>query len=343
MATLADLAFLALRHAEPEWSHRVTIAALRRGFAAASGPDDPRLHTSLATFRLTNPIGLAAGFDKNASALRGLAASGFGFIEAGTVTIRAQAGNPRPRLFRLPEEGAIINRMGFNNAGIDVFRHNLDARGVIVPVGANIGLNGDSVEPENDYAALVGALAGQVAYVAINVSSPNTPGLRELQAPKRLGAILHTIQRKVQFSPPLFVKLAPDVPDHMLPDIVAACVDAGAAGLIVCNTTVARSGTLRGLYASERGGLSGAPLKTRSLSMLREVARVGKGRLTLIGVGGIASGADVLERLRSGAAAVQIYTALALQGPKSLRRIKRELLAELDAAGFRDVSGAMGS
>ncbi len=291
---------------------------------------------------MTNPIGLAAGFDKNAVALRGLGRMGFGFVEAGTVTVQPQPGNPRPRLFRMAEDAAVINRMGFNNDGIEAFRRNLQRTRMATPVGANIGLNKDGGDPIRDYPALIRAIAGHAAYVAINVSSPNTPGLRDLQAPRHLTQILDAIHRSMT-PPPLFVKLAPDLDDTSLPGIVAACIDGGAAGLIVSNTTTARPPTLLSRHAFQAGGLSGAPLKRRATEMLRLVAGLARGRLALIGVGGIASGGDVLEKLRAGASAVQLYTALALQGPALLPRLKLELLRELDRARLADVETAIGS
>jgi dihydroorotate dehydrogenase len=339
---LERLVLPALRRLDAERAHRLALTAIGWGLTGRAAADDPRLATRLAGLSLANPIGLAAGFDKDATALSGLARVGFGFLEAGTVTPLAQAGNPRPRLFRLPEDAAVINRMGFNNAGIEPFSRHFRAVRAALPVGVNIGLNKQGSDPERDYPALVRAVADRAAYVAINVSSPNTPGLRDLQTPGRLTRILGAIHRAVPAAPKLFVKLAPDLADDALADIVAACIDGGATGLIVSNTTTARPATLRDRNAAESGGLSGVPLMARSTAMLRIVARLAGGRLALIGVGGISRGADVLEKLLAGASAVQLYTALALRGPGLLPRLKRELLLELDRAGLPDVSAAIG-
>ena len=233
--------------------------------------------------------------------------------------------------------------MGFNNAGIDTFRRNLLAAQTTTVIGANIGLNKDGAEPERDYPLLVRAVAGRAAYVAINVSSPNTPGLRDLQTPRNLSRILDAIRRDMS-PPPLFVKLAPDLDDAALPDIVAACIDEGATGLIVSNTTLARPGHPSQPACQPGGGPFRRAAQTAlDRDAVRRIARLTDGRLALIGVGGIESGADILERLRAGASVVQIYTALALQGPALLPRLKRELVRELDRAGLANIEAAIGS
>ena len=342
--TLAATAMPLLRRLDPERAHRLALRGLRFGLAGtAAAPDDPRLAVTALGLRFTNPIGLAAGFDKDAVALAGLAHLGFGFLEAGTVTRLPQPGNPRPRLFRLPEDAAVINRMGFNNRGIARFVRRLAAVRVGVPVGANVGLNKQGAVAERDYPALVAAVAPHAAYVVVNVSSPNTPGLRDLQAAPRLGALLGAIHRAVPAAPPLLVKLAPDLAPADLPEIVAACLDAGLAGLVVSNTTLARPASLRGRHKGEAGGLSGAPLFAPSTAMLAEVARLARGRLALIGVGGVASGGQALAKIRAGASLVQLYTAFALHGPALIPRLKHELLAALDADGFRTIADAIGA
>jgi len=342
--TLAATAMPLLRRLDPERAHRLALRGLRFGLAGtAAAPDDPRLAVTALGLRFTNPIGLAAGFDKDAVALAGLARLGFGFLEAGTVTRLPQPGNPRPRLFRLPEDAAVINRMGFNNRGIARFVRRLAAVRVGVPVGANVGLNKQGAVAERDYPALVAAVAPHAAYVVVNVSSPNTPGLRDLQAAPRLGALLGAIRRAVPAAPPLLVKLAPDLAPADLPEIVAACLDAGLAGLVVSNTTLARPASLRGRHKGEAGGLSGAPLFAPSTAMLAEVARLARGRLALIGVGGVASGRQALAKIRAGASLVQLYTAFALHGPALIPRLKHELLAALDADGFRTIADAIGA
>ena len=341
---LAAAAFPLLRRIDPERAHRLALRGLRLGLAGGvAAPDDPRLAVATLGLHVANPIGLAAGFDKDAVALRGLARLGFGFLEAGTVTRHPQPGNPRPRLFRLPEDRAVINRFGFNNAGIDAFVRRLAATRVAVPVGANVGLNKQGGVAERDYPALVAAVAPHAAYVVINVSSPNTPGLRDLQAAPRLGAILAAIRQKVPAAPPLLVKLAPDLAPADLAGIVAACLDAGIAGLIVSNTTIARPAGLRGRHAGQAGGLSGAPLFAPSTAMLAEVARLARGRLVLIGAGGIATGRQALQKIRAGASLVQLYTAFALQGAALIPRLKRELLAAMDEDGIRNIADAVGA
>lgn len=342
--TLARAALPLLRRIDPERAHGLALRALRLGLAGAGAPaDSPRLAVRAFGRDFANPIGLAAGFDKNAVALPGLTRLGFGLVEVGTVTPRPQPGNPRPRIFRLPADGAVINRLGFNNAGLAAFVRRLEAAPPGMPLGANVGLNKDGAVAERDYPALVAAVAPHVAYVVVNVSSPNTPGLRDLQAAPRLAGILAAIRRSVTALPPLLVKLAPDLAAGDLPGIVSACIDAGGAGLVVSNTTLARPPGLRGRHAGERGGLSGAPLFAPATAMLAEVARLAAGRLTLIGVGGVADGRQALAKLCAGASLVQLYTGFALHGPALLPRLKRELLAAMDARGFATVADAVGA
>ena len=291
-----------------------------------------------------NPIGLAAGFDKNAVAVLPLMRLGFGYIESGTVTPRPQPGNPRPRLFRLPAAQAVINRLGFNNDGVEAFRARLPALATRpCPFGANIGINKDGADPERDYPALVAALTPFADYITINVSSPNTPGLRDLQSEARLAAILGAITLMVPVRPPILVKISPDLSDAGLEAVVEVAVTQGSAGLIISNTTIARPADLSGANAKQAGGLSGAPLFARSTEMLARAHRLAAGRLTLIGCGGIRTGDDVLAKIRSGASLVQLYTAFAYSGPALIPRLKRELLQALQAAGFANVSEARGS
>jgi dihydroorotate dehydrogenase len=333
-----------LRLAEPERAHAIALAALRLGLGGTDRtPNDPRLAVHALGSVFPNPIGLAAGFDKNAIALGPLMRLGFGFVEAGTVTPRPQAGNPRPRLFRLPQDEAVINRLGFNNAGLDAFVRRLAAVRHLVPVGANVGPNKDGAVPERDYPLLVAAVARHADYVVINVSSPNTPGLRALQAADRLSSILAAVAREVERRPPLLVKLSPDLNESELPEIVSVCVDGGAAGLVVGNTTTARPPGLRSRNATQAGGLSGAPLFAPSTAMLLRVARLAAGRLVLVGVGGIFSGEQVLQKLRAGAHLVQLYTGFAIEGPALIPRLKRELLGALDRQGFASAEAAVGA
>jgi len=334
-----------LRRIDPELAHHVALRALRFGLLGRDrSADDPILETEAFGLRFRNPIGVAAGFDKNADAIGGLARLGFGFVEAGTVTPLAQAGNPRPRLFRLPEDGAVVNRMGFNNTGLDAFLARLgEYRAHEVPVGANIGINRDGADPERDYAMLLAAVAPLVDYVVINVSSPNTKGLRDLQRGDRLGAILRAAVKHSPTHPPLLVKVAPDMSQDELRATVQACIDSEVQGLIVSNTTTTRPATLRSRHASESGGLSGRPLFGPSTSLLARAYLLARGRLTLVGVGGISSGEDALIKLKAGATIVQLYTALTFAGPGLVSRVKRELAAALRREGFASVRDAVGA
>lgn len=338
MSSLASLSLPFLRKLEPETAHDMALDALMLGLSVpVKRPvDDPALATRALGMRFSNPIGMAAGFDKNARVLRPLAQLGFGFVEAGTVTPRPQPGNPRPRLFRLTEDRAIINRMGFNNQGIDRFAVRL-ARlhrtlpsgrggGAGAPVGANLGINKTGADPERDYPALVGRVKPYVNYIVLNVSSPNTPGLRGLQDASRLKGILDAIAQRHSERPPLLVKLAPDLENDAVGPIVEAAIAGGAQGLIVTNTTLARPSSLQSPFKGESGGLSGRPLRPRATEMLRLVAQAAAGRMALVACGGIESGADILERIRLGADLVQVYSAFAYEGPALIARLKREML-----------------
>ena len=298
--------------------------------------------TSAFGLRFSNPVGLAAGFDKNAEAGPALLRLGFGFVETGTVTPRPQAGNPRPRIFRLTEDRAVINRLGFNNKGIDVYLQNLarlaERR---IPLGANIGINKEGADPIRDYPALVRAVRPFVDYVVINDSSPNTPGLRDLQSETQLRAILTAVSALAE-RPPILVKVAPDLSSDGLAELVEVCADNSVKGLIVSNTTVSRPAGLVSTHAREAGGLSGVPLRAISTRMLAQAYRLARGRLTLIGAGGVFSGADALEKIQAGASLVQLYTSFAYHGPALIPRLKRELLACLDREGVGTVADAVG-
>ncbi|MEJ0017063.1 MAG: quinone-dependent dihydroorotate dehydrogenase [Acetobacteraceae bacterium] len=341
---LASALLPLLRRFDPERAHDLALAALRRGLAGtADGADDPALEVDALGLRFANPIGLAAGFDKNAVAIAALMRLGFGFIETGTVTPRPQAGNPRPRLFRLEQDRAVINRMGFNNDGLDAYLARLAARPHgTVPLGANVGINKEGADPERDYPALIAAVAPHADYAVINVSSPNTPGLRDLQGEAQLRAILRAVADKVPERPPVLVKIAPDISEAALAALVETCVTEGVQGLIVSNTTLARPSTLRSPLAQEAGGLSGEPLFRRSTAVLARACLLGRGRLVLVGAGGVASGAQALEKLLAGASLVQLYTGFAYDGPALIPRLKRELAAALRAAGFTSVRDAVG-
>ncbi len=329
---------------DAERAHGLTLAALRAGLGPRGDSDDPILRTSLAGLDLPNPLGLAAGFDKNVAVPDAMLRLGFGFVEAGTVTPRAQDGNPRPRVFRLVERRAVINRLGFNNAGIEAAALRLRARrdrpGV---VGINLGANKDSADRIADYATGVRATAALASYLTINISSPNTPGLRGLQGEALADLIAATLAARGRIATPLFVKVAPDLDAAQIDAIARTALDSGPDGridgLIVSNTTLSRDG----VSSAEAGGLSGAPLFARSTAVLRAFRRATGGALPLIGVGGIASGADAYAKLCAGASAVQLYTALVYEGPGLVARIKAELAALLRRNGFASVAAAVGS
>jgi dihydroorotate dehydrogenase len=333
-----------LRRIDAERAHDLALFALRRGLVGCdTAPDDPALAIEVLGQRFANPVGLAAGFDKNAVAAPALMRLGFGFVETGTVTPRPQPGNPRPRLFRLAQDGGAINRLGFNNAGLDAYRRNLAGLGRRrVPLGANVGINKEGADPLRDYPALIAAVAPFVDYAVVNVSSPNTPGLRDLQGEAQLRAILRAVA-SVPHRPPVLVKIAPDLADDGLASIVETCVAEGAQGLIVSNTTITRPPGLRSPHAREAGGLSGAPLFALSTRILARAYLLSRGRLTLVGVGGVASGADALTKIRAGASLVQLYTAFAAAGPALIPRLKRDLAAALRAGGFARIEEAIGT
>ncbi len=328
-----------MRTVDPETAHGWALRALSSGLVKLRHESDPPSLEIRALGKVfPNPIGLAAGFDKNGTALLPLMELGFGFVEAGTVTRLPQPGNPRPRLFRLERNHAVINRMGFNNAGVEAFCARLTAAiERPCPLGANIGLNKAFANPADDYAALVGMIGRYVDYVTINISSPNTPGLRDLQGEARLRTILQTIQQTVPVHPPLLIKIAPDLADAGLEAVVAAAVEGGASGLIISNTSIARPPDLTGRNKLQAGGLSGAPLFHASTTMLAKAAKLAQGRMTLIGCGGIRSGADALAKIKAGASLVQLYTAFSYAGPVLIPRIKNELLVAMAQEGFDTV------
>ncbi|PZU75705.1 MAG: dihydroorotate dehydrogenase (quinone) [Brevundimonas sp.] len=345
--SVIDLGGALLRRMDPEQAHRLAIKGLSVLPLPPAPADDPILRTRLAGLDLPNPVGLAAGLDKNGEALSGLSRLGFGFVECGSVTPRPQPGNPRPRLFRLSEDRAIINRMGFNNAGLDAFAARLDRRPAGVVVGANLGANKDTEDKAADYVAGLERLAGRASYFTVNISSPNTPGLRALQGRAQLDDLLGRIDaarpaaapRRV----PVFLKIAPDLIADEIGMIVEASLAHRIDGLIVSNTTLERPETLRSPQAQEAGGLSGAPIRPFAEKALRAAAGAAQGRLPLIAVGGVDSGAEAYARIRLGATAVQIYSALIYQGAGLVGRIKRDLADRLRADGFSAVSEAVGA
>jgi dihydroorotate dehydrogenase len=345
--TISDLGAVMLRCLPAESAHRATLRLVRLTdpFRAGPGADDPRLKVSAFGLDFPNPVGLAAGFDKNAEAPGAMAKFGFGFVECGTVTPRPQVGNPRPRLFRLSEDQAVINRMGFNNAGMAAVARNFAIRGNRGIVGINIGANKDSADRIADYAEAFERLAALADYVTVNVSSPNTPGLRGLQNRDELTRLLDILtgaRAKRPAAIPLLLKIAPDLDGHALDEIADVVRASGIEGLIVSNTTIARP-PLKSPHAGEAGGLSGKPLFSPSTQMLAEMHRRLGGAVRLVGVGGIASGQDAYAKIRAGASLVQLYSALVFAGPGLVARIKRELLQCLERDGFANVTAAVGT
>lgn len=344
LLTLASAALPVLRRIDPERAHFIALSALRWGLANENPPQDhPALAVDVLGLKFSNPIGLAAGFDKNAAAASALMRLGFGFVETGTVTPRPQAGNPKPRIFRLSQDQAIINRLGFNNLGLVAYRKNLARLASRkIPIGANVGINKEDANPVRDYPALIAAIGPLVDYVVVNVSSPNTPGLRDLQGEAQLLGILRAVRAAHQ-RPPILVKVAPDLSLDDLSAVVETCVSQGVQGLIVGNTTISRPAGLMSPYSSQTGGLSGLPLQALSTSMLARAFLLARGRLALIGAGGVFSGRDVLTKIQAGASLVQLYTGFAFHGPALIPRLKAELLSALRQERFEAVHEAVGA
>ena len=315
---------------DPERAHTLTIKTLELGiYPRATKPDDTRLRQMLCGLDFPNPVGIAPGFDKDARVVDALFQMGFGFVEVGTLTPKAQPGNPAPRIFRSVEDRAVVNRLGFNNEGQDAALGRLRG-GALGLVGVNIGANRDSKDRIADYVEGVTRMAPVAGYFTVNVSSPNTPGLRDLQAPRKLRQLLAKVGEARNalsgIPPPLFVKLAPDLADADLPEVVAVIQDSGADGIVISNTTLARDGVRNETLAREAGGLSGQPAFTRTTRMLARVYQITEGKLPLIGVGGIDSGDSALAKVEAGASLLQLYTGLIFEGPELIGRIKDTLV-----------------
>ena len=329
---------------DPERAHRATIAALKLA-PKRRPPDFPEsLRSTVAGLDFPSPVGLAAGFDKNAEVPEHMLGLGFGFVEVGTVTPEPQAGNPRPRMFRLVEDKAVINRLGFNNQGqAEAWLRLRECRHVRGVIGVNIGANKDSADRIADYAAGVQAMSPVARYLTINISSPNTPGLRQLQDEGALRALLSAVQEaREPGGPAIFLKVAPDLGQGEPDQIVRAAIEHGIDAIIVANTTVSRP-ALESRHRDESGGLSGAPLKPLALKALRDFRAASGGKIPLVGVGGIATSGDAWERMRAGANRVQLYTAMVYQGPGIARRIALELAARLKREGIANIAEIVGA
>ena len=340
---LFDLARPALFALDPERAHRLTIAALKSaplGHKCASGP----LATEIAGIAFPNPLGMAAGFDKDGELPDKLLALGFGFAEVGSITPRPQAGNPKPRLFRLVEDRAVINRMGFNNGGAEAAARRLAARkGRPGVVGINIGANKDSEDRIADYAEMTRIMAPLATYLAVNISSPNTPGLRALQDEGALTGLLDAVfEARGETGPPVFLKVAPDLEPADIDAIARIAADKGLGALIVSNTTISRP-ALRSHHRNEAGGLSGAPLRDLALQRIRDFRKATGGQIPLVGVGGIASADDAWARIRAGASLVQLYSAMVYEGPGLPRRINSGLERLMKRDGFSSIAEAVGT
>ena len=327
---------------DPERAHRATIAALKRA-PKRRPPDFPEsLRSTVAGLEFPSPVGLAAGFDKNAEVPEHMLGLGFGFVEVGTLTPQPQRGNPKPRMFRLSEDRAVINRLGFNNQGqaeawlrLRECRH---GRGII---GVNIGANKDSADRITDYVAGVQAMSPVAKYLTVNISSPNTPGLRQLQDEGALRALLSAIgEARERNGPPIFLKVAPDLGEGEPDQIVRVAIQHKIDGIIVSNTTVSRP-SLKSKHRDEQGGLSGTPLRALALKALRDFRAASGGQIPLIGVGGISSADDAWERIRAGANLVQLYTAMVYEGPGIARRIALGLAERLSQDGFANIAEAV--
>lgn len=350
MKVIERIGLSALHRMDPEKAHDISIRALSNGLVPLPGGPvtSPRLRTRLAGLDLANPVGLAAGYDKNARAVDALTGSGFGFVEVGAATPRAQPGNPQPRLFRLSADRGVINRFGFNNDGAEAIAARLAARRreTGVPVGLNIGANKDSEDRAADFAEVVRIAGGDVDFLTVNVSSPNTERLRDLQGAEALSALLQGViaarDALPGHRPPVFLKIAPDLDEAGLADIANVVRGAEIDAIIATNTTLSRDG-LTDPQSAETGGLSGQPLFDKSTRVLARLYRLTGGRVPLIGVGGIGSADQAWEKFRAGASAVQIYSALVYEGFSLAARIATELDQRLEAEGLSSLSELTGS
>lgn len=339
---------------DPETAHNATLKMMRCGLLPhISAVNDPALATTFCGLNFANPVGLSAGFDKNAEVIAPILNLGFGFTEVGTVTPKAQKGNPKPRVFREVENEAVINRMGFPNDGLMSFRNNLEGfiekqnkpNGI---VGINIGMNKNQTEPEKDYIALLRILAPMADYLTVNISSPNTPGLRDLQRKEFLMDLIGRLKDErakvcgTDNPPPLLVKLAPDLSEAEQQELAETAIEAEIDGLILTNTTLDRPDYLPEKFRNEGGGLSGVPVREKSTATIRNFYALTKGKIPIIGVGGISDGASAYEKIKAGASLVQLYSSLVFKGPRVAHSINTDLLALLRADGYSNISEAIG-
>lgn len=339
---------------DPENAHSMTIKALKTGLVrSCKSVRDNVLEQTLFGHNFPNPVGLSAGFDKNAEVIAPSLDLGFGFTEAGTVTPKAQDGNPRPRIFREPKSGSVINRMGFPNAGMDVFKGNIERflsdparpKGI---VGINIGMNKTQTEPAKDYCALIKELAPLADYLTVNISSPNTPGLRDLQRKDVLIELLSEMTDARAKScpdnaPALLVKLAPDLNEAQQEELAQALTEAQVDGVILSNTTLDRPDFLPEGFRGEAGGLSGTPVRDKSTAIIRNFYKLTEGKLPIIGVGGISKAQHAYEKIKAGASLVQVYTGMVYEGPEIANNINRGLIELIKQDGFSNIGDAVGA
>lgn len=339
---------------DPEKAHGLTLKAMKCGLVPPTPQiSDASLESTVFGLKFPNPVGLSAGFDKNAEVIGPAFKLGFGFVEAGTVTPKPQEGNPKPRIFRDPSNGAIINRMGFPNGGSQIFKENLEKflaakerpSGV---VGLNIGMNKTQKEPAKDYAYLIRLLAPMADYLTINISSPNTPGLRDLQKREPLTQLLNVVMEEREKAcrtapPPLLVKLAPDLSEEQQEELAATLMDCKVDGVILGNTTLDRPDFLPEKFRGQQGGLSGQPLTDKSTGVIRNFYKLTKGALPIIGVGGIANAEQAYAKIKAGASLVQLYTGLVFEGPTVAYSINKKLIELLKADGYNNISEAIGA
>ena len=346
MSLLERVGLPLLRKFDPETAHGLSIKALNMGLAGGAGPvTSARLATELAGMSLPNPVGLAAGFDKNAQAIGPLARTGFGFLEVGAATPRPQPGNPKPRLFRLSEDRAAINRFGFNNDGMEAIAERLDAARSAIPVGLNLGANKDSTDRSADFATVLQRVGEIVDFATVNVSSPNTEKLRDLQGKAALFDLLDrvmAVRDQHARGTAVFLKIAPDLNANEVAEIVEVALQTRITGIIATNTTLSRDG-LRGAHKAEAGGLSGQPLFEKSTRVLALLSKLTDGKLPLIGVGGVSDAQQAYAKIKAGASAVQLYTAMVYSGVGLAGEIARGLDALAEKDGYANIREAVGT
>ncbi len=344
--SLASLALPILRQFDPETAHKLTLLGLKTGLAPRGKPSPDNLAINCFGFSFANPFGIAAGFDKNGEVPDAMLRLGFGFAEVGTTTPRPQKGNPRPRIFRLDAEEAVINRLGFNNEGHAAMKARLEKRircGCGGVVGVNLGANKDTEDKAADYVTGIKCFEGLASYFTVNISSPNTPGLRGLQNKAELEDLLGRVLAARTSDVPVLLKIAPDLVAAEREDIAGVVCTSGVDGLIVSNTTIAREGLVTGRHAGETGGLSGKPLMDKATEILGDMYRLTKGQVPIVGVGGVASGSDAYRKIRAGASLVQLYSALTFKGPALVDQLKIDLSGLLARDGFASLSDAVGA